>query len=92
MVLADDDGAARCQWEPLSEYADCEQLWSTTTTTTEAPGCCRAVCYKAQAKCEGIELELVCVRKDCEWVETNDFSDCVLTTSTGIWFVITSLQ
>ena len=39
--------------------------------------------YKAQAKCEGFDLELVCVRKDCEWVETNDPSDCVLTTTSS---------
>merc|ERR1719232_523626 len=39
-MLTNDDGEARCVFEPLTEGYDCSQLWPTTTTTTTEPGCC----------------------------------------------------
>ena len=51
LLLTDDDGVARCVFEPMNENMDCSMLWPTTTTTTEAPGCCRGSSNKAQAKC-----------------------------------------
>merc|ERR1719317_950273 len=55
LLLTNGDGEPRCAWEPLGEGYDCAQLWPTTTTTTEEPGCCRGYSYKAQAKCVGLE-------------------------------------
>merc|ERR1719244_2332202 len=52
------------------------------STTTEQPGCCRGYSYKAQAKCVGLEDVIACERKDCEWVETEDPSECIMTTTT----------
>jgi len=82
LMLSNSDGDYRCHWEPKGDGYDCSQLWPTTTTTTEAPGCCRGHSYKAQTKCLGLEDEVGCERKDCEWVETEDPNDCVITTTT----------
>merc|ERR1719420_1382678 len=81
-MLTNADGEPRCVFEPLGEGYDCSQLWPTTTTTTEEPGCCRGYSYKAQAKCVGLEDQIACERKDCEWVLTDDEKDCELTTTT----------
>merc|ERR1719347_579985 len=81
-MLTNADGEPRCVFEPLGEGYDCSQLWPTTTTTTEEPGCCRGYTYKAQAKCVGLEDEIACERKDCEWVLTEDASECIMTTTT----------
>jgi len=83
LMLTDDDGNYRCAWESKSVNYDCSQLWPTTTTTTVAPGCCRGSSYKAQAKCFGLEDQKGCERKDCEWVETEDPNDCVITTTSS---------
>merc|ERR1719486_316533 len=72
MLLTNGDGDARCAWEAKGDEYDCSQLWPTTTTTTLAPGCCRGSSYKAQAKCLGLEDQVGCERKDCEWLETDD--------------------
>merc|ERR1719319_788414 len=80
--MADGDGALRCAWEPLGEYMDCAMLWPTTTTTTEEAGCCRGFSYKAQSKCVGLTDFTGCDRKGCEWVQTDDPSECILTTTT----------
>merc|ERR1740123_193437 len=82
LQLTDGEGVPRCAFEPLGEYMDCAMLWPTTTTTTEEPGCCRGFSFKAQAKCVGLDSEDMCGRKGCEWVTTDDFSDCDLTTTT----------
>merc|ERR1719347_1263510 len=82
LLLTNGDGEPRCAWEPLGEGYDCAQLWPTTTTTTEEPGCCRGYSYKAQAKCVGLEDQIACERKDCEWLLTDDEKDCELTTTT----------
>merc|ERR1712013_288510 len=83
LLLTNSDSEYRCAWEPKSVNYDCSQLWPTTTTTTIAPGCCRGSSYKAQAKCFGLEDQMGCERKDCEWVETDDPNDCVITTTTS---------
>merc|ERR1719420_2727987 len=83
LMLLDDDGNYRCAWESKSVNYDCSQLWPTTTTTTVAPGCCRGSSYKAQSKCFGLEDQTGCERKDCEWVETEDPNDCVITTTSS---------
>merc|ERR1712013_770833 len=82
LLLTNGDGEARCAWEALGEGYDCQQLWPTTTTTTEEPGCCRGYSYKAQSKCLGLTDEMGCARKDCEWVVTDDIDECILTTTT----------
>merc|ERR1712013_895164 len=80
--MTDGEGAARCAWEPLGEYMDCEMLWPTTTTTTEEPGCCKGSSYKAQAKCLPLMDEMGCARKGCEWIVTDEPDDCIITTTT----------
>jgi len=82
LQLTDGEGVARCAWEPLGEYMDCEMLWPTTTTTTEEPGCCKGSSYKGQAKCLGLTDQDMCARKGCEWVLTDNVDDCILTTTT----------
>merc|ERR1719260_757463 len=81
LMLTDGEGVPRCTFEPMGEYEDCETVWPTTTTTTIAPGCCRGSSYKAQDKCYGLADQTSCERKDCEWLETEDDSDCELTTT-----------
>ena len=80
-LLTNDDGEPRCVFEPMNEYMDCAMLWPTTTTTTVAPGCCRGSSYKAQDKCAGLDNQVSCERKDCEWLLTDDPEDCVITTT-----------
>merc|ERR1712013_774235 len=46
LMLTNEDGEPRCTFEPLGEYEDCETVWPTTTTTTDAPGCCYGSSYK----------------------------------------------
>jgi len=80
LLLTDGEGNARCVFEPMNEYMDCAMLWPTTTTTTEAPGCCYGSSYKAQAKCLGLDRAM-CERKGCEFLETENEDDCILTTT-----------
>jgi len=83
LLLTNSEGDSRCHWEAITDgMYDCSQLWPTTTTTTEDPGCCRGHSYKAQAKCFGLEDQKGCERKDCEWVLTDNPEDCVMTTTT----------
>merc|ERR1740123_567772 len=79
-MLTNDDGEPRCVFEPMNEYMDCAMLWPTTTTTTDAPGCCYGSSYKAQAKCLGLDRDM-CARKGCEFLETENEDDCILTTT-----------
>ena len=78
-VLLNGDGASRCVFEPLGEYEDCETVWPTTTTTTEAPGCCYGDSYKAQDKCLGLDRNS-CERKGCNFLETDNEDECKITT------------
>merc|ERR1719319_386334 len=79
-MLANDDGEPRCVFEPLGEYEDCETVWPTTTTTTEKPGCCYGASFKAQAKCLGLD-QAMCEDMGCSFLETEDPSDCDMTTT-----------
>merc|ERR1719461_672875 len=82
LMLTNDDGEPRCFFEPLGEYEDCETVWPTTTTTTIAPGCCKGSSYKQNDKCRGFDNDQAqCERKGCEFIETDDFSDCDITTT-----------
>merc|ERR1711971_1284471 len=82
----DEDGNARCVYQPMSEEYDCSQLWPTTTSTpTEPAGCCHGdlTSYKANDKCVGIDNQKSCERKSCSWLLTDDPEDCVITTTTS---------
>merc|ERR1719283_431432 len=82
LMLTNDDGEPRCFFEPLGEYEDCETVWPTTTTTTIAPGCCKGTSYKQNDKCRGFDNDQAqCERKGCEFVETDDFGVCEITTT-----------
>merc|ERR1719232_38816 len=82
LMLTNDDGEPRCFFEPMGEYEDCETVWPTTTTTTIAPGCCKGSSYKQNDKCRGFDNDQAqCERKGCEFIETDDFSDCDITTT-----------
>jgi len=75
-----------CFWNSGHD-ATCEPPVFTTvtppTTTSTPAGCCRGSSYKAQDKCYGLEDQLGCERKDCEWVVTDDDSECDITTTTS---------
>merc|ERR1719477_490220 len=83
LMLTNDDGKPRCVFEPLGEYEACETVWPTTTTTSSpAPGCCKGDSYKQNDKCRGFDNDQAqCERKGCEFIETDDFSDCDITTT-----------
>merc|ERR1719443_2102459 len=60
---------------------------STTTTTTEAPGCCRAIPTMAtishNENCLKRDNEGLCARgAACEWIVTDNDDDCLFTTTT----------
>merc|ERR1719204_2180542 len=80
-MLTNADDEPRCVWEDLVDGYDCSLLWPTTTTTTAEPGCCKGSSYKAQSKCFGLEDQASCERKSCEWLLTDDASDCEITTT-----------
>merc|ERR1719204_1744282 len=80
-MLTNADDEPRCVWEDLVDGYDCSLLWPTTTTTTAEPGCCKGSSYKAQSKCQGLEDQASCERKSCEWLLTDDASDCEITTT-----------
>jgi len=82
LMLTDDDGAARCAWEPMGEYEDCEQVWPTTTSTpTEPAGCCHGDSYKANDKCVKAMDKGKCEKNGCSWLVTDDPEDCEMTTT-----------
>merc|ERR1719335_1305573 len=81
LMLTNDDGEPRCFFEPLGEYEDCETVWPTTTTTTEEVGCCYADSYKANDKCGRATDRARCESMGCEFLVTDDPSDCEMTTT-----------
>jgi len=81
LMLKNDDGEPRCYFEPLGEYEDCETVWPTTTTTTEEVGCCRGDSYKANGKCARATSRSKCEDMGCEFLVTDDPSDCEMTTT-----------
>merc|ERR1712087_160596 len=83
LMLTNDNGEPRCTFEPLGEYEDCETVWPTTTTTTSSPaGCCFGDSYKANGKCQRATSRDKCEDMGCEFLETEDPSDCDMTTTT----------
>merc|ERR1719361_1540071 len=83
LMLTDTEGMARCFWEPMGDYEDCETVWPTTTSTpTVEAGCCRGDSYKANGKCQMAMEQGKCEDKGCEWLITDDPDDCVITTTT----------
>merc|ERR1712087_1026895 len=82
LMLKNDDGEPRCYFEPLGEYEDCETVWPTTTTTTEEIGCCYSGdSYKANGKCARATSRSKCEDMGCEFLVTDDPSDCEMTTT-----------
>merc|ERR1712217_611830 len=50
----------------------------------ESPGCCTGNSAKSQEMCIAVEDQLTCERKNkCNWLETADPMDCVMTTSSS---------
>jgi len=85
-LLTDDEGSARCAWEPLGEYEDCSTVWPTTTATpTEAAGCCRGDSYKENDKCAKAMAQSKCEDKGCSWLITEEPKDCEMTTTESAW-------
>merc|ERR1719295_286906 len=81
-MLLNGDGAPRCVFEPLGEYEDCETVWPTTTTTTEEIGCCYSGdSYKANDKCSRATDRARCEDMGCEFLVTDDYTDCEMTTT-----------
>merc|ERR1740131_165532 len=81
-MLENDDGEKRCTFEPMGEYEDCETVWPTTTTTTEEIGCCYSDdSYKANDKCGRATDRARCEDMGCEFLVTDDPSDCEQTTT-----------
>merc|ERR1719471_1010831 len=82
LMLENDDGEKRCTFEPLGEYEDCETVWPTTTTTTEEVGCCYSGdSYKANDKCSRATDRDRCESMGCDFLLTEDPSDCEMTTT-----------
>merc|ERR1719384_3066657 len=79
-MLEDADGNKRCTFEPMNEYMDCEAVWPTTTETPA--GCCRGDGYKSNDKCRRNDYDQAkCEKQGCEFVVTDDFSECEYTTT-----------
>merc|ERR1719317_1826094 len=79
--MVNDDGEFACAWEDLVDGYDCSQLWPTTTTTTEEPGCCYGDSYKANSKCLASTDQERCESRGCNWMVTDDPDDCLITTT-----------
>merc|ERR1719230_792075 len=66
----------------MGEYEDCETVWPTTTTTTEEVGCCYSGdSYKANSKRARATSRDKCEDMGCEFLVTDDPSDCEMTTT-----------
>ena len=62
------------------EYEDCETVWSTKTTTTEAVGCCYSGDgYKANDKGSRATNRARCEDMGCEFLMSDDPDDCIMT-------------
>merc|ERR1719391_918715 len=82
LMLENDDGEPRCVFEPMGEYEDCETVWPTTTTTTEEVGCCYSDdSYKANDKCARATDRARCEAMECDFLVTDNPSDCEQTTT-----------
>merc|ERR1719249_305627 len=82
LMLTNGDGEPRCTFEPLGEYEDCETVWPTTTTTTQAVGCCYGDSYKANDKCRAMDDDQArCEKQGCTFLVTDNPEDCDVTTT-----------
>merc|ERR1719385_216489 len=82
LMLKNDDGEPRCYFEPLGEYEDCETVWPTTTTTTQAVGCCYGDSYKSNDKCRAMDDDQArCEKQGCTFLVTENPEDCDVTTT-----------
>merc|ERR1719232_1787271 len=82
LKLTDSNGVPRCVFEPMNEYGDCSMLWPTTTETpTEPAGCCYGDSYKANDRCGKATTKSRCEDMGCSFLETDDPSDCEMTTT-----------
>ena len=79
VICYGDDECRGLQVCDLNEYI-CVDPTPAPTEEPE-PGCCRGSSYKAQAKCAGLVEQVGCERKDCEWLQTHDPNDCVMSTT-----------
>merc|ERR1719242_1402195 len=69
--------ATKCVFIP-GDDADC----SLPTTTLPPMGCCYGDSYKANGKCQMAFEQDKCEDKGCNWLETDDPTDCIITTTT----------
>merc|ERR1712212_1466869 len=53
----------------------------TMSNTISMVGCCFGSTSKAQSKCAAFDEPNSCERRRCTWLETDDPSDCALTTT-----------
>merc|ERR1719203_1874919 len=77
---SDKMGRERCFWTETEEDELCSDLF-TTASPTSAPsysvGCCKPLKASVAAVCEAADHMDKCNRnKNCEWMETTDFSQC----------------
>ena len=64
------------------EFEDCDTVWPTTTTTTEAIGCCYSGDrYKANDKGSRATDRARCDDMGCEFMVSDDPDDCTMTTT-----------
>merc|ERR1719320_1324241 len=82
-MLTNDDGEARCVFEPLTEGYDCSQLWPTTTTTTTEPGCCYGDSAASNEMCAAFDEDpdKCDMRSQCVFRSGAD-ADCTFTPTT----------
>ena len=81
---ADDSAAAndKCNLASHAQYV-CRvedgdvEVNCTYTATTTALGCCRDSSYKVQFKCLGLDDQMACERKACDWLLTDDSSSYI---------------
>merc|ERR1719471_1394451 len=72
-----------CFWLVTDDPEDCIMTTTETPTTTVKPGCCYGDSYKANDKCAKAMDEAKCESKGCNWLETDDPEDCIMTTTSS---------
>merc|ERR1719513_307524 len=82
-MLTNDDGEARCVFEPLGDGYDCSQLWPTTTTTTVEPGCCYGDSAASNEMCAAFDEDpdKCDTRSQCVF-RSGENADCTFTPTT----------
>ena len=68
-----------CEWIG-GEDAVCEP------NQYQTPGCCTGNTFKSYEMCSAVDDQVTCDRKNkCKWMETDDPSDCAMTTTSSAW-------